>query len=144
MKNRWGGLLGFRAGGTTSNMVVSMSACTTQLLEVSLRAVTRTEYLWATVIPTTSIGDASTSVYREKKIISFQTKEGLTQYFGLLTPSTSMIVISWPSIQKKKAANAEVLTMRKRYVFPGSNGKVAFSLNPTLDPEVDVPGRGPK
>ena len=67
MKNRWGGLLGFRAGGTTSNMVVSMSACTTQLLEVSLRAVTRTEYLWATVIPTTSIGDASTSVYRERK-----------------------------------------------------------------------------
>ena len=55
-----------------------------------------------------------------------------------------MIVISWPSIQKKKAANAEVLTMRKRYVFPGWNGKVAFSLNPTVDPEVDVPAIGPK
>ena len=28
-------------------------------------------------------------------------------------------------------ANAAVLTMRKRYVFPGWKGRVAFSLNPT-------------
>ena len=56
------GLLGFKVGGTTSNMLVSMLACMAQLLDVSLRAVTRIEYLWATVIPIRSIGDASTSV----------------------------------------------------------------------------------
>ena len=28
-------------------------------------------------------------------------------------------------------ANADMLTMRKRYVFPGWKGRVAFSLNPT-------------
>jgi hypothetical protein len=48
-----------------------------------------------------------------------------------------MIRMSWPSIQKKKAEKAEVLTMRSRYVFPGWNGKVAFSLNPTADVTVD-------
>lgn len=35
------------------------------------------------------------------------------------TPSTSMIVMSCPSIQKKNAAKAEVLTIRRRYVLPG-------------------------
>lgn len=58
------------------------------------------------------------------------------------TPSTSMIRISWPSIQKKKPAKPEVLTIRRRYVFPGSNGKVAFSLNPTAEEE--VPETGPR
>ena len=65
----------------------------------------------------------------------------------MLTPSTSIILISCPSIQKKKAANAEVFTILNRYVFPGWNGKVAFSLKPTVDdPEVVdvVPGIGPR
>ena len=38
-------LLGFRLGGIMSNMSASMLACMTQLLDVSFRAVTRTEYL---------------------------------------------------------------------------------------------------
>jgi hypothetical protein len=41
--------------------------------------------------------------------------------------------MSCPSIQKKNIAKAEVLTTRKRYVFPGWNGKVAFSLKPTAE-----------
>lgn len=55
-----------------------------------------------------------------------------------------MMRISWPSIQKKNMANAAVLTTRRRYVFPGSNASVAFSLKPTADvePEGDVPGAG--
>lgn len=42
-----------------------------------------------------------------------------------------MMRISCPSIQKKNAANALVFTTRRRYVRPGWNGSVAFSLNPT-------------
>lgn len=36
--------------------------------------------------------------------------------------------------------------MRKRYVFPGSKGSVAFSLNPTADVTADgfVPDMGPR
>jgi len=36
--------------------------------------------------------------------------------------------------------------MRRRYVFPGTNGKVAFSLNPTADvtPVGVLPAMGPK
>jgi hypothetical protein len=41
--------------------------------------------------------------------------------------------MSWPSIQKKNAAKALVLMMRKRQVLPGTNGSVAFSLKPTAD-----------
>ena len=44
-ERRGGSLLGLRVGGTTSNMFVSISACMAQLLDVSLRAVTRIEYL---------------------------------------------------------------------------------------------------
>jgi len=42
--------------------------------------------------------------------------------------------------------NALVFTMRSRYVFPGSNGKVAFSLNPTWEvtEEGFVPEIGPR
>lgn len=62
------------------------------------------------------------------------------------TPSTSIILMSCPSIQKKKAANADVFTMRSRYVFPGWNGSVAFSLKPTADVTADglVPATGPR
>lgn len=38
--------------------------------------------------------------------------------------------MSWPSIQKKNAENAETLMTRSLYVLPGSKGSVAFSLNP--------------
>lgn len=43
-------------------------------------------------------------------------------------------------------AKAEVFTMRRRYVFPGTKGKVAFSLNPTADvtPVGVLPAMGPK
>lgn len=59
-------VLGFKAGGTTSNMSVSMLAWIAQLEEVSLRAVTRTEYRCATVRAIKSIGYSSTSVYKPK------------------------------------------------------------------------------
>jgi len=57
-----------------------------------------------------------------------------------------MIRISWPSIQKKKAANAEVLITLRRYVLPGWNGSVAFSLNPTAEVtgEGEEPEMGPR
>jgi len=57
-----------------------------------------------------------------------------------------MIRISWPSIQKKKAANADVLITLRRYVLPGWNGSVAFSLNPTAEVtgEGDEPEMGPR
>ena len=57
-----------------------------------------------------------------------------------------MIRMLWPSIQKKKAANALVLTMRRRYVFPAWNGSVAFSLKPTAEvtDDGDVPEVGGK
>ena len=42
-----------------------------------------------------------------------------------------MMRIACPSIQKKNMANALVFTTRRRYVLPGTNGSVAFSLNPT-------------
>ena len=57
-------LLYTRLSGTVSNIVESMFAWMTQLELVSLRAVTRTEYRCATVIDNTSIGDSSTSVYK--------------------------------------------------------------------------------
>ena len=53
------------ASGTVSNMSVSMLAWIAQFAEVSLRAVTRIEYRWATVIEMRSIGDSSTSVCRK-------------------------------------------------------------------------------
>jgi hypothetical protein len=57
-----------------------------------------------------------------------------------------MMRMSWPSIQKKKAANADVLMIRSRYVLPGSKGSVAFSLNPTAEVTGggEVPGLGPR
>jgi len=41
-------------------------------------------------------------------------------------------------------AKAEVFTIRRRYVFPGIKGKVAFSLNPMADvtPEGVLPEIG--
>ena len=60
-------LLYTRLSGTVSNIVESMFAWMTQLELVSLRAVTRTEYRCATVIDNTSIGDSSTSVYKNKR-----------------------------------------------------------------------------
>lgn len=57
-----------------------------------------------------------------------------------------MMRMSWPSIQKKKAEKADVLTMRRRYVFPGTKGRVAFSLKPTAEVTDGgvVPGMGPR
>lgn len=57
-----------------------------------------------------------------------------------------MMRMSWPSIQKKNAEKAEVLMMRRRYVFPGTNGSVAFSLKPTAEVTADgvVPDTGPR
>ena len=59
---RQGHVLGFNAGGTVSNISVSMFACMAQLAVVSLRAVTSTEYRCATVILSRSVGDSWTSV----------------------------------------------------------------------------------
>ena len=56
-------VLGFKVGGTVSNMSVSMLAWIAQLEQVSLRAVTRIEYRCATVTAIKSIGYSSTSVY---------------------------------------------------------------------------------
>ena len=55
-------VLGFKSGGTVSNILVSMFAWMAQFADVSLRAVTRMEYLCATVRLMRSIGDSSTSV----------------------------------------------------------------------------------
>lgn len=55
-------ILGFRAGGTVSNMSVSMLAWMAQFDEVSLRAFTRTEYRCATVTLRRSMGAGSISV----------------------------------------------------------------------------------
>ena len=49
-------LLGFKAGGTSSNISVSMFAWIAQFVEVSLRAVTSTEYRCATVMLNKSVG----------------------------------------------------------------------------------------
>jgi len=77
-----------------------------------------------------SIGDPWTSVYNPR----FSLCELATPTQGeRLTPSASIMVILWPSIQKKNAENALVLMIRSRYVFPGSKGIVAFSLNPTWE-----------
>ena len=64
--NRSEDILGWRAGGTVSNMSVSMLAWIAQLDDVSLRAVTRIEYRCATVTVSRSIGNSSTSVFTEK------------------------------------------------------------------------------
>jgi hypothetical protein len=58
------------------------------------------------------------------------------------TPSTSIISMSWPSIQKWNIANVDVFTTRRRYVLPGWNGSVAFSLKPTFPAPLDVPSMG--
>ena len=57
-----------------------------------------------------------------------------------------MMRMSCPSIQKKNAENAEVLMIRSRYVFPGTKGRVAFSLKPTAEvtADGDVPEIGPR
>ena len=65
-----------------------------QLLEVSFRAVTKTEYLWATEIVIKSVGDSSTSVW------GYVSSDFTLPRIYALTPSTSMIFMSWPSIQK--------------------------------------------
>jgi len=57
-----GAVLGFRLGGTVSNMSASMLAWMAQFAEVSLRAVTRTEYRCATVTLIKSVANSSTSV----------------------------------------------------------------------------------
>ena len=54
--------LGLSAGGTVSNISVSMLAWIAQFALVSLRAVTRTEYRCATVKLIKSTGDSSMSV----------------------------------------------------------------------------------
>ncbi len=58
-------ILGLSASGTVSNMSVSMLAWMAQFAEVSLRAVTRTEYRCATVMEIKSMGDSATSVYQK-------------------------------------------------------------------------------
>jgi len=47
-------------------------------------------------------------------------------------------------MKKKNEEIAEVLIIRSRYVLPGTNGRVAFSLNPTADvgPPGVVPSMG--
>ena len=60
----------------TSNMVVSILVCATQLLDVSLRAVTRTEYLWATVILIRSVGDGSTGQEINSESMKLTKNEG--------------------------------------------------------------------
>ena len=92
-------------------MSVSMLAWMAQLDDVSLRAVTRIEYRCATVTVGRSIGNSSTSVFTEKACQQVSIYE---KHKEILTPSTSMIRISWPSIQKKNAAKALVLMMRRR------------------------------
>jgi hypothetical protein len=69
-------VLGFKVGGTTSNMSVSMLAWITQLEEVSLRAVTRIEYRWATVRAIKSIGYSSTSVCTQTLSRAAERKNG--------------------------------------------------------------------
>jgi len=64
-------VLGIKAGGTVSNISVSIFAWMAQLADVSFRAVTRMEYLCATVMVIRSIGDSSTSVYPSRRSVRF-------------------------------------------------------------------------
>ena len=96
-------------------MSVSILAWIAQFFAVvSFRAVTSTEYRWATVTESRSMGDSSVSVYEGSELVH----AGITGE-QLRTPSASMMRISCPSIQKKNAAKALVFTIRNRYVFPG-------------------------
>ena len=105
-------VLGLSAGGTVSNMSVSMFAWMAQFDDVSLRAVTRMEYRCATVTESRSMGDSSVSVYSgSESVHAGRVGEQLR------TPSASMMRMSCPSIQKKNAAKALVFTMRNRYVL---------------------------